>query len=189
MYFRRAAWLNSNLNQMKCILDLQAPAISAESWKTQMTIGNLNTSRPSPKFSKCLPWLKTVMTKLLIASWLPFDPCPLQSSGPPGQRGVQCYKGQGQLVKKASVKPCTYFLIYSNLKPRSFKDCMPTENYHLVTSLYFYFLFGSIPAMGKFPSQGLNLHHSSDPSCCSDNARSLTHCAMRELQTSLAINA
>ena len=33
----------------------------------------------------------------------------------------------------------------------------------------------------KFPFQGLNPRNSSDPSHCSDNARSLTHCAIREL--------
>ena len=33
----------------------------------------------------------------------------------------------------------------------------------------------------KFLGQRWNLHHSNDPSCCSDNAGSLTHCAMREL--------
>ena len=37
-------------------------------------------------------------------------------------------------------------------------------------------------ACGSFLGQGLNPHHSSHPSCCSDNTRSLTHCATRELQ-------
>ena len=32
------------------------------------------------------------------------------------------------------------------------------------------------PATWKFPDQGSNPHHSSDPSCCSDNARCLTQC-------------
>ena len=32
-------------------------------------------------------------------------------------------------------------------------------------------------------SQGLNLHHSNDLGCCSDNARSLSHHTPRELQT------
>ena len=33
----------------------------------------------------------------------------------------------------------------------------------------------------KFPSQGWNLHLSSNLSCCSDNTGSLTLCATREL--------
>ena len=35
--------------------------------------------------------------------------------------------------------------------------------------------------MRKFLGQVLNSCHSSDPSCCSDNVRSLTHCTTREL--------
>ena len=35
--------------------------------------------------------------------------------------------------------------------------------------------------MWKFLGQGSNLCHSSNLSCCSDNARSLTHCTTREL--------
>ena len=35
--------------------------------------------------------------------------------------------------------------------------------------------------MWKFPGQRWNPCHSSDPSCCSDNAGSPTHCATREL--------
>ena len=44
------------------------------------------------------------------------------------------------------------------------------------------FLFGHVLSMRKFPGQGLNLQHSSDPGCCSDNTRFLTHCATKELQ-------
>ena len=36
--------------------------------------------------------------------------------------------------------------------------------------------------MQKFPGQGSNPHHSSDPGCFSDNVGSLTHCATREHQ-------
>ena len=36
--------------------------------------------------------------------------------------------------------------------------------------------------MYKFPGKGLNLHHSSNLSQCSDNAGPLTHCATRELE-------
>ena len=43
--------------------------------------------------------------------------------------------------------------------------------------------------MRKFPSQGLNPQHSSNPSCCSDNTRSLTCGATEELPTWHAIIA
>ena len=38
-----------------------------------------------------------------------------------------------------------------------------------------FFLFGHTHSMQKFPGQGSNPHHSSDSSCNSDNAESLTH--------------
>ena len=44
------------------------------------------------------------------------------------------------------------------------------------------FVFCCTFRMWKFPGQGSNSSHSSDPSHCSDNARSLTRCATRELQ-------
>ena len=43
---------------------------------------------------------------------------------------------------------------------------------------FFFFLTYSLE---NFPGQGLNPHHRSDPSRCSDNAGSLTHCTTREL--------
>ena len=46
-------------------------------------------------------------------------------------------------------------------------------------SFFFFCLFG----MWKFLGQGSNLHHGSNPSCYSDNTRSLTCCATKELQT------
>ena len=39
------------------------------------------------------------------------------------------------------------------------------------------FFFDCACGMWKFLDQGLNPHHSSSPSCCSDNAGSLVHCA------------
>ena len=48
--------------------------------------------------------------------------------------------------------------------------------------LFFFFFFGLACGMWKFLGQGLNLCHSSDLSCCSNNGRSLTHCTSRELQ-------
>ena len=41
--------------------------------------------------------------------------------------------------------------------------------------------------MWKFPSQGSNPYHGSDLSCCGENTRSLTCCAIRELQHILMI--
>ena len=48
---------------------------------------------------------------------------------------------------------------------------------------YFILLFfwGSTPNMWKFLGQGLNPHHSNNPSYCSDNARFLTHSTRWEL--------
>ena len=44
-----------------------------------------------------------------------------------------------------------------------------------------FFSFGLAQWMLKFPGQGSDSSHSSDPSHCSDNARSLIHWATREL--------
>ena len=49
------------------------------------------------------------------------------------------------------------------------------------TPAFFFFFFYCAHGMWTFPGQGLDLRHSSDPSCCSDTTRSLTHCATREL--------
>ena len=46
---------------------------------------------------------------------------------------------------------------------------------------FFFFFFGYIHSLWKFPGQGLSLHHNSDPSCCSDNDGSLARCTTREL--------
>ena len=48
--------------------------------------------------------------------------------------------------------------------------------------LFYLFIFLSLLGMWKFPGQGSNQHHSSNPICCSKNARSLTHCITRVLQ-------
>ena len=48
-------------------------------------------------------------------------------------------------------------------------------------TLYWAFFFWSLHDIWQFPSQGLNLHHSSNPSRCSNNTGSLTHCTTREL--------
>ena len=41
--------------------------------------------------------------------------------------------------------------------------------------------FGHSHGPWKCPCQGSNPHHITDPSCCTDNAGSLTHCAIRAL--------
>ena len=54
---------------------------------------------------------------------------------------------------------------------------------HPYCSLYQYFIpffFGHTLSTRKFPGQGSNLNHSSVPSCCSDNARSLTTAVLQE---------
>lgn len=47
---------------------------------------------------------------------------------------------------------------------------------------FFFFFFLAVPRGIQFLGQGWSPRHSSDPSHCSDNVGSLTHCAARELQ-------
>ena len=51
----------------------------------------------------------------------------------------------------------------------------------MILLLLLFFFFGCICGMQKYPGQGLTLHHSWDPCHSSDNARSLTDCATRDL--------
>ena len=56
---------------------------------------------------------------------------------------------------------------------------------HYFACLFTFWLFllnfySHICGMWTFLGQGLSLHNSSDPSCFSDNAGSLTHCTIRE---------
>ena len=53
---------------------------------------------------------------------------------------------------------------------------------HYFVYLFFFFLFFSFALGLKFPSQGLNPHHSSDMSYSSDNIRSLTTRPPRDSQ-------
>ena len=46
---------------------------------------------------------------------------------------------------------------------------------------FFFFFLGSACSMWKFPGLGLNPHHSSDLSCCGDDAGSFTDSATGEL--------
>ena len=86
-----------------------------------------------------------------------------------------------------------------NLGPTPHRSCNQSYNSENATSLarwatteflfmfiYFFttfvfFFFGCAWGVWKFPGHRLNLCHSSDPSCCSDNTRSLTSWATREL--------
>ena len=61
---------------------------------------------------------------------------------------------------------------------------MPLYSFVDVCIYIYAFFWGGSHTHGiqKFPSQGSNPHHCSNPSYCSDNAGSLTHWATRELQ-------
>ena len=75
---------------------------------------------------------------------------------------------------------CPYFALILGRLPSLLVFSVP----NLPSSLYFilfYFFSGCACGMWKFPSQGLNLCHTSHLSRCSDDARSLTHCASRDL--------
>ena len=60
-----------------------------------------------------------------------------------------------------------------------------THTFSPFLSFFFFFFFfwgrGHTWVMRKFPGQESNPHRSSNPSCYSDNARSLTHCPTWEL--------
>ena len=65
------------------------------------------------------------------------------------------------LISPSPSKPRSYFFLHS-------------------LSLSLFFFFFRPRGMYKFLGQGLNPFHSSNPSRCSDSARSLTHCTTRE---------
>ena len=54
-------------------------------------------------------------------------------------------------------------------------------HHYFVKTTIFCFVFGRAQGVWKNPGQRWNPCHSSDPSCCSDNTRSLTCCTTREL--------
>ena len=91
------------------------------------------------------------------------------------------------LTKK--VKWRVFFHLSYNTFFSSFTLCV----FYLSVGFFFFFSFfgwdrnNSAQGVQKFPGQELNLHHSSDPSCCSDNAGSLTHSTTRELPVSFYI--
>ena len=91
-----------------------------------------------------------------------------------------------------------------NCKPPLFPlHYQPPNSYSQFPLLYFFYSIDNLPthskttpllclfsvsfsffvhahSMWKFLGQGSNPHHSSNPSRCNDNARSLTHCTKRE---------
>ena len=61
---------------------------------------------------------------------------------------------------------------------------LSSDEWYLIQFVFiflFIYLFCHIRGRWKFPGQGLNPRHRSDPSHCSDNPGSLTHCTTREL--------
>ena len=72
------------------------------------------------------------------------------------------------------------FVIFYPLPILCYVKCLTYFERFLFVYFCFCF-FGHTHGMWKFPDQESNLCHSNDPSCCSGNARSLTHCIVREL--------
>ena len=72
---------------------------------------------------------------------------------------------------------------FSNKSPCLFNQflCFYHINMIIATSWFFFvFFFDHTHSMLNISDQRSNLCHSSDPSCCNDNARSTTCCAPRE---------
>ena len=81
--------------------------------------------------------------------------------------------------------------LFISFKKNYFLNFLPKIVYFFFWCLFvclFVFCFVCTRPMSKFLGHGLNLNHSSDPSCCNDNARSLTCCAARELQFTFYFN-
>ena len=66
-------------------------------------------------------------------------------------------------------------------QPRGPLYLLPHFFSSFLSSFLFSFFLCQAHSMWKFLGQRQNLSHSSDPSHCSDNTRSLTHCAKRDL--------
>ena len=64
--------------------------------------------------------------------------------------------------------------------------CLFVFFFFLFLLLFFFFFLTMSMACEISPGQGSNLHHSSDPSHCTDNAQSLTCWATRKLQNTLS---
>ena len=60
-----------------------------------------------------------------------------------------------------------------------FPMCYSPAFLEIILLYFYFFFFGPTYGNWKFGGQGLNPHPSSDPSHCSDNARSLAYCTTR----------
>ena len=85
-----------------------------------------------------------------------------------------------------SQRPTTCTMISQDpVSPSFLENPGPISIYTCSSRLLFFFFFsssfGHTYSMWAFPGQGSNLCHSNDPSCCNDNAGSLTCCATREV--------
>ena len=70
--------------------------------------------------------------------------------------------------------------LHGKFLPSILQPMHPRKN-HFPNTQFFLCVCGCILGMWKIPGQGLKPCHSSNPSLCSDNTGSLTHCATREL--------
>ena len=108
-------------------------------------------------FSKCLKWASLPPVFLEIH--------PLIGSSSFSARGL-VLSPSSYLLKLICYSP--------SFLPSLFLSFLPSF-LSLSLSFFLSFLFGCTCCMWKFPGQGSNTCHSSNPSCCSDNARSLAH--------------
>ena len=109
--------------------------------------------------------------------------CSPRRSGPYGcnahARGEEEAVGAGKMLFTL-FSPCRRNFISSPHAPTHLL-CLCTAEITLRISLHRTFVFGHARGMWNFPGQGSNLSHSRDPTRCSDDSRSLTRCATREL--------
>ena len=95
----------------------------------------------------------------------------------PGIGWLLIEKGEGIIICRGLFS----YSLWQSLHEREVCICQSIMISGSVLYVLCFGFFGHTQGMWKFLDQGLNPHHSSDSSCCNDNARSLTHCATREL--------
>ena len=96
---------------------------------------------------------------------------------------------QNYLFKRLSFSIVYSYLLCHTLIGQRFLDLFLDSKFCTIDWFFcfctstspFFFFFCYAHAMWKFPGQGSNLHQSSNLSCCSDNAISLSHCTKMEL--------
>lgn len=89
---------------------------------------------------------------------------------------LKTWKGLKRATRK--MKPLTA----QGQPPPPSRQVVPLGLLSSSLNILFYFILCHVRSMQNFPGQGLNTHHSSYPSYCSDPTRSLTHCPTEELQ-------